>query len=243
MSSLSDARSASIYDAASQLPLRPSLSIIAIPSTTGAKTPLIVPIVWRFDPSRTAPSLRRVDARQRRGNRASPGDPSRSPPGGPSGTGRSSCLPRGVERAVASDGLRRPRRTCAATQSHPLRPPIKDVGLDSLVGGDGESCDVVLPCSEGLDRALPADLRIILSKETIGGEIVDRDGNHKPFDSRGVAALAQGRPVQDVVRQERFLDISACAEQLARRGESSGTSAIIRGGPRIASFEPSEVSR
>src|SRR5258708_4967344 len=32
---------------------------------------------------------------------------------------------------------------------------VKDVGLDSLVGGDGESSDVVLPCREGLDRALP----------------------------------------------------------------------------------------
>src|SRR6266508_6112934 len=51
---------------------------------------------------------------------------------------------------------------------------VKNVGLDSLVGGDGESCDVVLPCREGLDRALPADLRMILSEETIGGRIVDR---------------------------------------------------------------------
>ena len=35
---------------------------------------------------------------------------------------------------------------------------IEKVGLDSLVGGDGESCDVVLPCRERLDRALPANL-------------------------------------------------------------------------------------
>src|SRR5687767_7078034 len=44
---------------------------------------------------------------------------------------------------------------------------IKDVGLDSLVGGDGESCDVVLPCRQGFDRTLPADLRMILAKKTI----------------------------------------------------------------------------
>ena len=57
---------------------------------------------------------------------------------------------------------------------------VKEVGLDSLVGGDGESCDVVLPCGERLDRALPAHLRMSLSKETIGGEIVDRDRDHEP---------------------------------------------------------------
>src|SRR6266850_7772727 len=67
---------------------------------------------------------------------------------------------------------------------------VKKIGLDSLVGGDGESCDVVLPCREGLHRALPAHLPIdlsrrsrwrrrSLSKETIGGEIVDRERNHK----------------------------------------------------------------
>src|SRR6266545_7134973 len=57
---------------------------------------------------------------------------------------------------------------------------VKNVGLDSLVGGDGESCDVVLPCREGLDRALPADLRMILSEDTIGGKIVDRDRDYEP---------------------------------------------------------------
>ena len=36
---------------------------------------------------------------------------------------------------------------------------VKEEGLDSLVGGDGEPFDVVFPCREGLDRALPADLR------------------------------------------------------------------------------------
>ena len=70
------------------------------------------------------------------------------------------------ERAERHDPLRRLSR--------------KEVGLDSLVGGDGESRDVVLPRGEGLDRALPADLRMSLSKETIGGEIVDGDRDHEP---------------------------------------------------------------
>ena len=84
---------------------------------------------------------------------------------------------------------------------------IKEVGLDSLVGGDGESCDVVLPCRERLDRALPADLRISLSKETIGGEIVDRDRDHEPavVIRAGVRRPALVASLQDVVCQERFL--------------------------------------
>ena len=49
-------------------------------------------------------SLSREDARRRGGNRASPPTPSRSLPGAPSGTGCSSCLARGAERAVASTG-------------------------------------------------------------------------------------------------------------------------------------------
>src|SRR6266542_187056 len=56
---------------------------------------------------------------------------------------------------------------------------VKKVGLDSLIGGDGESCDLVLPCSERLDRALPANLRMILPEETIGGEIVGGDRNQE----------------------------------------------------------------
>ena len=92
---------------------------------------------------------------------------------------------------------------------------IKDVGFDSLVGRDGESCDAVLQCGEGLDRTLPAHVRIGLSQDSIGGEIVDRDRDHEEFDaSRSVLFI-----VQDVVRQQRFLDISACAEQLAGRSE------------------------
>src|SRR5215470_14508210 len=52
---------------------------------------------------------------------------------------------------------------------------VKKVGLDSFVGGDGESCDLVLRCHESLDRALPANLPISLSNETIGDEIVHGD--------------------------------------------------------------------
>src|SRR5258705_6276488 len=107
---------------------------------------------------------------------------------------------------------------------------VQEVGLDSLVGGDGESCDLVLPCSERLHRALPANLPIDLSrrsrwrrrslpKKTVGGEIVHRDRDHETFDSRGVTARVEG---QDIVCQERFLDISACAEQLAGRRETLG---------------------
>src|SRR5258708_33344570 len=70
-------------------------------------------------------------------------------------------------------------------QRHNLRPlrsahQIKEVGLDPLVGGDGEPYDVVLPCGERLDRALPASLRMMISEQIIGGEIVDRDRDHEP---------------------------------------------------------------
>ena len=66
--------------------------------------------------------------------------------------------------------------TASAFPSRPTpRFYIKDAGLDSLVGGDGESGDVVLYYGEGLDRALPTGLEIGLSKQTIGGEIVDRE--------------------------------------------------------------------
>jgi hypothetical protein len=106
---------------------------------------------------------------------------------------------------------------------HDLRPlrsalRVKEVGLDSLVGGDGKSCDVVLSCREGLDRARPANLRISLSKEAIGREIVDRDRDHETayslrclpaLSERGGAARVEG---QDVVCQKRFLDISARVE-------------------------------
>ena len=121
----------------------------------------------------------------------------------------------------------RPRTPpCVPLRARSALHVVKEVGLDSLVGGDGESCDVVLHCSEGLDRALPAKLRRSLSKETIRGKIVDRDRDHKPavlivdhFYCRGRIVLFT---LQDVVCQERFVGISAYAEQLAGRGESLG---------------------
>ena len=80
-------------------------------------------VMWPVPP-RLGRSRRRgveADARRRRGTRASPGAPSRSRPGGPSGTGGPSCLARGVARAAASGGRRRPRRTSA--ERHDLRRP------------------------------------------------------------------------------------------------------------------------
>src|SRR5262245_47082668 len=105
---------------------------------------------------------------------------------------------------------------------------VKEIGLDSLVGGDGKPCDVVLPCREGLYRALPAHGPISLSKESIGGEIVDRDRDHETADSlRYLPSLSErggtGRVErQHVVCQARFLDVSACADQLAGRRETLG---------------------
>src|SRR5258706_2948511 len=93
----------------------------------------------------------------------------------------------------------------AHIELHIIGLDIKEVGLDSLVRGDGESCNVVFSCREGLDRALPTNLRISLSKETIGREIVDRDGDHKPSLPRIVLFT-----LQNVICQKRFLDISAC---------------------------------
>ena len=65
-----------------------------------------------------------------------------------------------------------------------------------------------------------------VSKKTIGGEIVNRDRDHEPFDSRRIPTLAQGRAGlvmrQNVVRENRFLDISACVEQLAGGRERLG---------------------
>ena len=96
---------------------------------------------------------------------------------------------------------------------------MKDVGLDALVGGDGESRDVALPCGEGLHRSLPAHLPIGLAKETIGSEIVDSDRDREKSLERGrIGSIT----LQDVVGQERFFDVSAGAEQLARRRERLG---------------------
>src|SRR5215470_11233990 len=50
---------------------------------------------------------------------------------------------------------------------------VKKVGVDSLVGGDGESRDLLLPCHQGLDRARPANLPVRFSKKIIRNEIVN----------------------------------------------------------------------
>ena len=104
---------------------------------------------------------------------------------------------------------------------------IEDVSLDSLVRGDGEPCNLVLPCCQRFDRTLPANGWMSLPKESVGGEIVDRDRDHEP-----AAAVITRHPwdparivlftPQDVVCQARFLHVSGCAEQFAGRGERLG---------------------
>src|SRR5688572_20333554 len=96
---------------------------------------------------------------------------------------------------------------------------VKKVRLDSLLGGDAESCDVVLPRSDGLDRALPAHVRVSLIKETIGGEIVDGNRND---EHPSCFPLFFPVMFQNPVCQRRFLDVSARAEQRAGSGESLG---------------------
>src|SRR3954471_12547217 len=56
---------------------------------------------------------------------------------------------------------------------------IKKVGLDVLVRGHGESRDAILVRGKRLDRAFPARLRIILSKQSVGGKIVNRGWDHE----------------------------------------------------------------
>ena len=93
--------------------------------------------------------------------------------------------------------------------------------------------------------------RISLPKETVGGEIVDRDGDHpSPIviarPERGQEFGPSRRAsftLQHVVDEQRFLNVSACAEQLAGRSERLGDLGDDSGGPRIASFEPSDASR
>src|SRR5215213_10018689 len=95
---------------------------------------------------------------------------------------------------------------------------VEQVCLDSLVGGDRESSDIVLPRREGLNRALPA--RMTVFEESIGGEVVDRDGNDEAPSS---LPRSLGRATsKDIICQDRFLLIPACTEQFAYRGESLG---------------------
>src|SRR3954451_6747334 len=56
---------------------------------------------------------------------------------------------------------------------------IQDIGLDSLVGGESESGDLVSSCGQGFDRALPANLRISHSKKTVRCEVVDRNRDYE----------------------------------------------------------------
>ena len=121
-----------------------------------------------------------------------------------------------------------PRGPCFCilrAHSHPAL-QVKEAGLDSLVGGDRESRDVVFPRHDGLERALPTELRISLSKETIGFEIVDRDRDHEPAVAIVGHRYYRTRIVlfmpRDVVCQKRLPAIPACAEQPAGRGESLG---------------------
>src|SRR5688572_25196855 len=65
-------------------------------------------------------------------------------------------------------------------------------------------------------------------KEIVGGEVVNRDRNHE--SSRDVAALERFIP-KFVVGEQRFLDISACAEELAGGCEGLGD---LRDDPRGA---------
>ena len=65
-------------------------------------------------------------------------------------------------------------------------------------------------CGERLDRALPAHLRMCLSKEAIGGEIVDRHRDHETpstpaSGARSGSLHAACAAVEHVVRQDRFL--------------------------------------
>src|SRR5687767_13838075 len=58
-----------------------------------------------------------------------------------------------------------------------------------------------------------------LFKQAIGGEIVDRDGDHKALDSRTVLVLVQ---FQDIVCQDGFLAILTRPEKPACSGEVLG---------------------
>src|SRR5262245_12376973 len=86
---------------------------------------------------------------------------------------------------------------------------VEEVSLDSLIGCDGEACDVTLPGRKGLDGSLPARLRMGLAEQTISREIVHGDRNDEPA---GVSRLYVFT-LQDVVCQKRFLVISTGTEQ------------------------------
>ncbi len=59
---------------------------------------------------------------------------------------------------------------------------------------------------------------MLISQQVVGGEIVNRDRDHK---STGLPPIRLFR-LEDVVRQYRFLNIPACAKQRAGRRERLG---------------------
>src|SRR5262245_60525842 len=93
---------------------------------------------------------------------------------------------------------------------------IEQARLEALFGRDSQTFDLVLPGRQGLDRTLPARLRMSLAEEAIGSEIVDRDRNHEPV---GDLARSLSLALPDVVRQHCLPHISARGEQLAGRAE------------------------
>ena len=73
---------------------------------------------------------------------------------------------------------------------------IKEVGLDSLVGGDGKAGDVLLPGGEGLDRALPARLRMSVSRRSFAARssivtgMTNRSDSAEPCGARSGQAAS-----------------------------------------------------
>jgi len=82
---------------------------------------------------------------------------------------------------------------------------------------------------------VPAHLRLSLPQNAIGDKIVDGDRYHVPtaeIAGHHADASTVVIALQHVVCQERFLDISACAEQRASRDESLGDFGADQGADR-----------
>ena len=137
--------------------------------------------------SRSAPSLRRVDACRR-------AEPERFQAllrHLPRWTFENRMIPRPSRE---SSCFKRVPPSSMNERSDRISSPSEREGRRFVRRRRRESCDVVLPCRERLDGALPANLRMSLSKEAIGGEIVDRDRDHEPTGvRRGVSP--ERRPV------------------------------------------------
>ena len=142
----------------------------------------------------TARSRRRADAGRRGGNRASPSTPLRSPPGGPSWN---RTVPRAL-RAELSEQLLQTGSTILdeRAQRQNLRPlhrrGPRTAGRPRFARRRQRRVRRCRPSLRSASRpsapSTPADPP---PEQTVGGQIVDRDRNHEPFDSRGSAALAQ----------------------------------------------------